>query len=331
MGACQAKPKQESEEVSGAAKLKVSIVGVRGHLEHTTEEEAEAEAEEKGRSCQVKNLWNGVEAELFKTKAVEGTCESVWKEETEFEFDMSGVLEFTVWEAGKSLGVAKLEGSAFAEGFNGEVQLEDTCDGVEAFIKLKIGVDETEYPSFAPEFTVSLTREKGASLGADVDSTDGVTVRVSTVDAGPVQTYNESEEAKDKVNPGDFIVKANKATGASTKIMKELKDAEALELTIKRSEEFSALLKRSDTRKPLGLEFLKNHDGNDLIVSKVAKGAVTEWNKSNADRKICKGDRIVAVCGKKGTDAELQQELSSAQEAKLTVVRPASPKSWQFV
>ena len=79
-------------------------------------------------------------------------------------------------------------------------------------------------------------------------------------------------------------MKANNATGTSSKIMRELKKAEALELTVKRSEVFSAMLKRSDTEKPLGVDFLKEHSGDELIVAEAAKGAVQDCDSSNADR-----------------------------------------------
>jgi len=359
MGACSSKDSQQSVEttvpVTAGETLKVTIVGVRGHLcgaapegsgekqekqEGAPEEQKEEAGEEqegeqegddpKGRFCVVKA--EGKEGELFRTKAVEGICESVWKEEAELEHAKGDTLDFSVWDGSTLLGVAKLEASAFeSEGFNGELKVEETGEGAEVYLRLKIAVDGNEYPSgLTPEFSISVTKEKGSLSSMDVDSTDGVTVRVKSVDGGCFQEYNESAEDKDKLRPGDFIVKANKAKGDSGKILKELKSATALELMVSRPEEFSVAFERNDTRKPLGLEFSKKLEGHELIVAKVAKGPAQEWNSSHADRQLCKGDRVVAVGAKRLAAAELQKEVNSQKEVKLTVVRPANPDSWQF-
>jgi len=359
MGACASKGAEEpTEEVVPPLALKLALVGVRGHLtgaarqesgDKTGEEGSPDQKDEKSedqREDQGEDQEQGAEdpkglfvivkatereGELHKTRGAEGACEAVWREEAEVEHTRGDTLDFGVWEGDSFLGSAQLEASSFEpEGFNGELKLEGTGDGAEAYLRLKIGVDGKEFPGgLAPEFGVSLAKEKGAPPGLELDSADGVTVRVSAVSEGPVQAYNDSEETKDKVGPGDFIVRANKAEGDSSKILKELKSATVLEVTVRRPEEFCVVLERSDTRKPLGVE-LKKPAGSELIVAKITKGAVQDWNSSHADREVRKGDRVVAVCGKRGAANELQKELNSQKLAVLTVVRPASPDSWQF-
>jgi len=358
MGSCSSKNTEPIEEVGESLALKIAFVGVRGHLTgaakqdgedkqgeesspHQTDEKGEDQKEDQGEDQKdqaegqkglfviVKGV--GKAGEIHKTQGAEGTCEAVWKEEAEVVHAIGVDLDFAIWEGESYLGAAKLEANTFEpEGFNGELKLEGTEEGAEAYLRLKIGVDGKEYPDgLAPEFNISLTKKKGSPPGVELDSTDGVTIRVSAVSEGPFQDHNESEEAKDKVSPGDFIVRANKAEGDSNKILRELKSASALDLTIRRPEEFSVVLERSDTKKPLGLE-LKKPAGNELIVARTAKGAIQAWNSSHADREVRKGDRVVAVCGKRGAAADLQRELNSQKLAVLTIVRPASPDSWQF-
>jgi len=330
MGLCSGKENtQTAEEIEAAAplQLSVAVVGVRG----IRSAEWQSTEDKPDCFCIVKSMKE--DQELCRTQALKGAYEPAWKQEFEIaELETRDSLHFCVMEDDKVMGIANLEPSIFASaGFNGELKLEQTDEGIEAYLKVKARVKGREYPEGAPaEFSITVTRLADKPLGLDIDSQDGVACLVNGIRPGPFQVYNENSKAEEHLRLGDFIVRANNVDGNSAKLLKEMTSATTLTVLIRRSEEFRVVIERSDTRKPLGLQFSRKLMGRSLLVTKVPKGPIQAWNKANAEREVRQGDRVVAVCGKQGTAAELQKQLGVLKKVDMTVLRPASLTSWQF-
>jgi len=307
--------------------LAIAIAGVRGIRGAAWQ----PGADQPDCFCVVKSP--GKDAELCQTLGVKGAYEPAWKEEFEVAEHCAGdSLQFSISEDDKLLGTATLEACAFeSAGFNGELKLAGTEEGVEAYLTVKVGVNGQEYPTGASaEILITVTREVNKPLGLDIDSQDGVTCFVSSISAGPFQIYNDNSKVTEQLRPGDFILKANSVEGSASKLLKEMKSATTLAVLVRRSEEFWVAVERTNTRKPLGLEFCKPF-ANALLVSKVVpKGPFQTWNGGNPEKEVRKGDRVVAVCGKRGKAAELQKQLSALKQVQVTVLRPASLDSWRF-
>jgi len=340
MGNCPckdgAKPTETTEQVgeeaatSGAAAslhLMVAVAGVRG-LRGASWQPG---ADKPGCFCTVKAP--SKDEELCKTDGVKGAFEPAWKQEFEIaEHSAGDSLQFSIWEEDKLLGTATLEASTFASaGFNGELKLEQNDEGIEAYLTVKVGVNGQEYPKGASaEYLITVNREENKPLGLDIDSQDGVTCFVDGIRPGPFQAHNDNSKTSEQLRRGDFIVKVDEVEGDAKKLLKKMTSAATFTVLVRRSEEFGVAVERASTRKPLGLEFSKPL-ANALIVSKVVpKGPFQAWNGENPEREVRKGDRVVAVCGKRGKAADLQKQLSTLKQIEVTVLRPASLDSWRF-
>merc|ERR1712048_1315554 len=93
--------------------------------------------------CEIK----GKPRSKFKTKTIEDSCDPVWNHEASiFEYAEGDTITFSVWDKDTvkwddKLGNATLSSAQFhSGGFNGELQLADAGDGIEAYLKIEVTV-----------------------------------------------------------------------------------------------------------------------------------------------------------------------------------------------
>jgi len=105
-------------------------------------------------------------------------------------------------------------------------------------------VPDSDFPDRDPElmseFTVTLVKKaEGASLGVDIDFSDGATIVITQVREGLVAEWNAANPAQ-LVKPDDRIVAVNGVMGNAANMMEVCKTAPTLELLLKRKVEDKA-------------------------------------------------------------------------------------------
>lgn len=164
------------------------------------------------------------------------------------------------------------------------------------------------------EFTCSIDRPAGTSLGLNLDALDGTLLIISAMKAGPVRSYNETvEDEEEALLPGDAIVSVNGERGSSQALLERLKLDTALELSIKRPKTFGIVIQRAYG--PLGLQVEHAPNGTSLLVKMVNPGLIKDWNLSHRGTGIKRRDRVVSVNGLRGNPAELMANMKQAAVA----------------
>merc|ERR1719374_463912 len=77
-------------------------------------------------------------------------------------------------------------------------------------------MDETEETLAHGEFTISLVKEEGVSLGVDVDPGVGSSLLIDSVNPGLIQSWNRSHP-DEMVEPGDYIIEVNGVLGEASR------------------------------------------------------------------------------------------------------------------
>lgn len=278
--------------------------------------------------CIVKVVGN--EQVLHRTKVINDTLEPVWKEEADITLRAANdSLEFCVWDkdafSSNFLGKVVLESSKFEGGFNGELLLQDAGKAITAYLRVKVKMAGQEYPPGPPmEFSVQADKVKGKPLGLDLDIQDNCSAYVVAIREGPFQTFNQSSEPNKQLRAGDFILKVNGVTGKGSKLLDQMKQDSHLDLLVRRPQEITAALERSDHGKKLGIEVTNHPIGKSLLITKISAGLVREWNEKNGSQELKAGDRVVAVGGQRGSAQELKKCLEAPKICHITVARPTS-------
>mmetsp|Transcript_96862 Transcript_96862/g.172385 ORF Transcript_96862/g.172385 Transcript_96862/m.172385 type:complete len:312 (-) Transcript_96862:152-1087(-) len=160
------------------------------------------------------------------------------------------------------------------------------------------------------EFTVTIERAAGASLGLNLDALDGISLVVSSVKAGPVRAYNESVDEDEQLQPGDSILEVNGVRDSSQALLDRLKLDSALTLSVKRPRVLSISITRAYG--PLGLQVEHAPNGTTLLVMKVNPGLIKDWNLSHRGLGIKRRDRVSCVNGLRGNPTELMARMKQA-------------------
>jgi len=282
----------------------------------------------------------GREEEVYRTKTLDNTLEPVWKEEAGLAEYEGEALEFSVWDqdatSSDKLGKVVLESGSFAEGFNGELMLEEAGKGIKAYLKVKVKMAGQEYlPGPPAEITMKLDKDPKKKHGLELDTRDGVSAYVTAVKAGPFETINKTAKACDQLMPGDFIMKVNGVEGTAQKILDELKTAKSVEMVVRRPVEICLTIDKKGAKKLVGVEFPKKAPGAALLITKIAEGPFQDWNAAHPEMEVRSGDRIVAIGPVHGKATTLQKKMNAANKFQVTIVRPASVEpesswSWKF-
>lgn len=171
------------------------------------------------------------------------------------------------------------------------------------------------------EFTVTLEKTPGSILGLELDLMDDVNAQVCGIDAGLIQSYNETAKSKEKVRVGDFIAKVNGTSGDAKVILEMLKSEGTINILIKRPEETILTIDKGEG--VIGLELQKAPRGYSLLIHEVKEGAIQQWNVANPSYALKPRDRIVCVNGNKDSTTSMMTAIQYAQKKLvLHIVRP---------
>mmetsp|Transcript_52200 Transcript_52200/g.124432 ORF Transcript_52200/g.124432 Transcript_52200/m.124432 type:complete len:404 (-) Transcript_52200:636-1847(-) len=155
------------------------------------------------------------------------------------------------------------------------------------------------------EYNVVLQRESGDKLGLAYDARDGGSLLVEVVKAGGLfGLWNDGRA----VEIGDRIFEVNGVTGASQRLLVQLKSGDVLRCKLRTStgEEYTVFLDKAKGGK-LGISYDAT-DGKTVLVESIADGIVKSWNTRT---KIQAGDQILEVNGLSAPPAQpLLQQLS---------------------
>lgn len=174
------------------------------------------------------------------------------------------------------------------------------------------------------EFPVVLKKENvEVSNHLDVDMSDGITLQVRDVEEGPVTEWNRNfgRAIYRDVRLFDRIYEVNGLRGDAHDLFQAM-TATTLELMVRRPRPYKASLMRGTKHQPLGIDTdifsRRAEDGGTvqwLLVKFVHQHdtVVGEFNKANWETPVRKGDRIMAVDGKKDL-----KEMKKLLESKAT-------------
>mmetsp|Transcript_31189 Transcript_31189/g.71196 ORF Transcript_31189/g.71196 Transcript_31189/m.71196 type:complete len:302 (+) Transcript_31189:107-1012(+) len=172
------------------------------------------------------------------------------------------------------------------------------------------------------EFCVKVKKEsKGSGLGMDFEMV-GEMVVVEQVLKGPVSTWSSTNPGFE-VRPADRVVEVNGGSSSGTDMMDSLNvGVGEFVIIFRRPQSFEVnLLKRGQD---LGMALLaKKNRNNELRVTKLKDtGVVPEWNKTNEDRQLLPGDRIVQVNNFTGSSTSMLDIMRQHAMLDLRILRP---------
>jgi len=265
------------------------------------------------------------------TTAVINDClDPLWHEECKImELEDDAELEFYVYDkdmvTSTKLGHVTLKSEDFKNGYNGELELEDTGKkaGDKAYLRIKVKVGENDFPAGPPaEVTMTVERaSKDKSWGLDLDLQDSIFMYVKSVEDGPFKEYNKGKQPQEQLVPGDYIAKVNDSTGASSEMLKTIKEELQVTLQVHRNYCQTIIIEKKDAKQPLGLKLPPKLACDFVAIRGVEdSGAFADHNNdAKEEMKIYPGDRIVSVGGAKGKASDLQAKLNK-QEGKFQIV-----------
>jgi len=173
------------------------------------------------------------------------------------------------------------------------------------------GVHLAEKPRPPSRFyTVTLLKDTGATLGLELETTDGRTAVVTSIAApGIAADWNKSCGDR-QIQAGDCVLSVNGVSGNSLDIVAKLREDVKLEIKFAQAEEQRILISKQG--RPLGLHVTHGTNSKSVVIEEIVEGAVADWNSENPGRQLKPGDRILQVDGNGDPEAFLKQmnELS---------------------
>jgi hypothetical protein len=172
------------------------------------------------------------------------------------------------------------------------------------------------------EFAVQLQRPSaGTSYNIGVSTCTGTELIIIDVKDGPGNDWN-----KDNPNLAlmlfDRIVEVNGVKGTPEPLMKELTDAKAAELLIRRPRVISIALSKGTDGRALGLGISSLDNSPLLIVHEVCVGGIVEeWNLAHPGQKVLRGDRVKSVNGIDGDSTAILDVIAKAASLALVLQR----------
>jgi len=272
--------------------------------------------------------------------------EPLWNEEFEFqEWEDGAELDFLLYDkdlAGSDfLGKAILQYDRFQDGFNGDVQLEETDVNNEqhrAFLRIKIKPPGKEYPPGpAPEYWVNLEKGEHKSFELEVNAQDGKTLYISSIhEEGPAAIWNRQAEPSCQLVRGDFVVEANGIVGDAKAMQERFSVDDIVVMRVRRGIDIRIILERNTVTnedgtegglEKFGIETPEQRLGDSLVVLALReRGLIPNWNASTGDpvSKVQVGDRILRVGNAKGSAMNIAKALKEASgKFQMHLVRAA--------
>jgi len=177
--------------------------------------------------------------------------------------------------------------------------------------------DETPLPGSQFSFTVA--KQDGESVGLEVDLVDSVTAVVVKIGKGVVMRHN-AERPSRQVRPYDRIIQVNGEKGNARAMIGRLKEGSEWTLVVQRPCSFIVTIDRGFASN-LGMELMHARLGTSLLVTKVLEGPMRDWNKSHPEQPVREGDRIVELNGSRGEADKLLRDSEGVDKMVLVFHR----------
>jgi len=303
--------------------LTIAIIGTRG----LRNADWFPSTGKSGCHCLLKTF---TDQQLHKTKIINDTLDPTWNEEVEVQCAHGESLEFSIWDEhlarSNFLGRAVLECKDFeSSGFNGELVVQNTATGIEAYLQVKVKYAGQDYPPEpATQLTIAIEKVPGKPLGVDVDIACGSVGYMCGINDGAVAEYNKIASPETQLKVGDYITKVNGVEGNSVALLERMKNDTMLEVTIQRPFVYTIAISRKTAKQQLGVNLSQHAPGTSLLIKEVGKGPVQDWNSAHPALAVRPGDRIVAVGGKRGSVAELVKASKIGTHLQLVISRPTT-------
>lgn len=174
-------------------------------------------------------------------------------------------------------------------------------------------------PDADGKFTVEL--KTTGTLGLGIESADAECLVVSDITPGSVvDEYNRTAAEGTAILSCDRILSVNSAMSGKDIMAAVTGSSEpTLKFELQRCKEFEALLDKKGGA--LGLNLALKEKSNMIGIRDVEPGgAALAWNEANADKKIKKHDKILAVDGVKTAAKEMIGMMKEKSSFTLTMV-----------
>lgn len=171
------------------------------------------------------------------------------------------------------------------------------------------------------QFQVDVCRDLGG-IGLEFEQVKD-SLLIAKVTPGPVKHWNEdhNDELHLIVMPGDEVISVNDRSGSSHDLLLSLSKGDHFCIKLRHPRSYQVKLEKHG--RPLGISLLSGEDKLDqLKVKTIGAGAADAWNKSNPERVIRNGDRIIEVNGISGDSGAMLKELKEQQFLCMTFIQP---------
>eukprot|EP00440_Ansanella_granifera_P072787 gb/GFBE01078989.1/.p1 GENE.gb/GFBE01078989.1/~~gb/GFBE01078989.1/.p1 ORF type:complete len:197 (+),score=39.87 gb/GFBE01078989.1/:1-591(+) len=175
----------------------------------------------------------------------------------------------------------------------------------------------------AREFYVTVDNPEEGGLGMKLDLTDNRQCVVDSLQSGAIESYNDSVSHDMRVRPGDAIMAVNGFSGHPQEMTVLMSSSPEITLKVRRPTDFSvAVDKAGDQGLGLSLaEGANSHGLHSLLIREVCAGSAAEWNAQYPELALVRGDRIIQVNDRTGTQLELLEAMSDAETCLMKIRR----------
>lgn len=182
----------------------------------------------------------------------------------------------------------------------------------------KIPLVEPE-PLPAPfEWTVTIDKTDGKSLGLGLEVADEKNAMVAKIFPGLVQEYNASAQGNEQIRSRDWIMKVNGTTGGSVESMvSKLRESGKVDLMLMRTPSWTVTVNQEG--KDLCDNLKHAEDGVCLIIMDLPEGLIA-WNTANPKKIIKRLDRILEVNGTSGKATDMLEMLKVSSNSNMVVM-----------
>jgi len=297
----------------------------------------------------------GKSGSKVKTPVCQDSVEPVWNFEAVLSSYQPGdALCFTLFDNGTAssddhLGKAQLSALRLQDGFfDGELPLAAEAATTTGVLKLKVCTvprpakkkkpkqkplpetetnEETESGGCdmrrCGEVTVTLMKDSEFQpLGLSLEMLDSAVGIVTNISTGAIESHNGNAKECEQVRIGDIILEVNGISGDAAGMVEELKsDKKSHQLVFMHPETFTIVI---DKNPSLGVQFTGCIGSSSVVISKISKGSVQDWNETHQDAVVKPYDRVHSVNGVSGSARELLEQIQLHDRLEMVISRAPS-------
>jgi len=164
-------------------------------------------------------------------------------------------------------------------------------------------------PAPAVEYTITVTKTAGETLGLSFDGMDDMAVVTDVKDVGVIAKHNKTASPGEQVASGDRLLEVNGKGGNLKELAAEMGKIDKLSIKFKRAQNWEIQV---DKAKGLGLSLAHKEASSALFVGELNAGAIKTWNEANPQAAVMKGDRILSVNGQSGPATQVIEAIKNA-------------------